>query len=483
MPRSHEVYQEPKACRNFLLKSASRFHLDFFSLMAALAVGSLEGPHVGAEEDSQRLLKTDSPEKQNALMLRVRSSQAWCLALMGTLALVLGAGLTYKSGVLGPPRSDVSPGPMEPSEGSGLIWLAKHVGKELPANFEDTMVSRGPTGLAAPSASKRSLRDIVRAIRIYRSRRKEESQKLNTANCVNTVWDMANFMGWAGLSIDALAIKGLCPDKADDKSCGATSVSLAVNLLWVLANAVQIPLWCLPSDAPLENSAQVGCVGTMATFFASILQITSDGLAMRTACDLGPKLEDFIPAVADFKAKVHARILDLKSQPFELPSQPRHQQSRNGTALLPPERWQDLRARFLQDIALLGPDETRKNELGACAMMTMQIVNDFPFLGIDVWSATMDCKKAATVNKLNKDYGLFQGDMPESTVKACTSDSLGIIGSFVNLATDIAVLISVCPGPKSRPKKLGRPLKHHTFFPYWVQRGSYSGRLFSEGFH
>ena len=65
---------------------------------------------------------------------------------------------------------------------------------------------------------------------------------------------MLNYVGYAGLAIDTLTLKGLCPDKAGDTSCSANVIALIADLTEVLSDAAQTPLWCLPD---LSLSPQV----------------------------------------------------------------------------------------------------------------------------------------------------------------------------------------------------------------------------------
>ena len=68
---------------------------------------------------------------------------------------------------------------------------------------------------------------------------------------------MLNYVGYAGLAIDTLTLKGLCPDKADDTSCSANAIALVADLAEILSNAAQTPLWCLP-DVSLSPQVDSG---------------------------------------------------------------------------------------------------------------------------------------------------------------------------------------------------------------------------------
>ena len=193
------------------------------------------------------------------------------------------------------------------------------------------------------------------------------------------------------------------------------------------------------------------CLVTMSAYFTSISQIIADALGEVPDCDLDPKLEDYIPAVADFSDRVNRRILELKSKSFPQPRPLSH----NGTkiAVLPADRWNSLEARILQDINDLGPDDARRNELGICAMSIMQVVNDYPSYAINIWSTVVDFAaktKLEEAKKYSNKVGLGLDKEYEDAVKVCVGDALGIVGSSVNLATDLAAILAVCPGPKSR---------------------------------
>jgi hypothetical protein len=112
----------------------------------------------------------------------------------------------------------------------------------------------------------------------------QESYKI--AQCLGAVYDVANSIGWAGLYIDAMSINGTCPDTEDDTTCSANAVGFVFNLIWVLNNAAQIPVWCV-ADFEENNTASksISCLVSMSLFLASALQITADGLAVKTDCE------------------------------------------------------------------------------------------------------------------------------------------------------------------------------------------------------
>ena len=243
-----------------------------------------------------------------------------------------------------------------------------------------------------------------------------------------------------------MAIPGLCPDKVDDKSCAANAVGVVFNLIWVIANAAQIPVWCLTRNMSADyESHSLSCLVTFSVFFASVFQITSDGLAARSDCTFSPEDDDngtdSIPGLHAFKARVRRRLRDLKEIARQKPS---HQFSapRNGnTSRLPPSRWMELQDRFLQDIAGLGPDETRAQEKGICGLIIAQTINDFPYTGTDIWATVNACSELNW--KTGEDYLAAQED--------CGAGAIAILADFVNLVTDIAVIIAACPA--RRPRK------------------------------
>ena len=61
-----------------------------------------------------------------------------------------------------------------------------------------------------------------------------------------------------------------------------------------------------------------------------------------------------------------------------------------------------MEARILQDIADLGLDDSRRIELGICAMSIMQVVNDYPSYAINIWSAVVDCAKKTKLEEAKK---------------------------------------------------------------------------------
>ena len=126
---------------------------------------------------------------------------------------------------------------------------------------------------------------VARAVNVHRTKiGPQEPYKI--AQCFGAVYDMANYIGWAGLNIDAMSINGTCPDTEDDTTCSANAVGFVFNLIWVLNNAAQIPVWCV-ADFEENNTASksISCLVSMSLFLASALQITADGLAVKTDCE------------------------------------------------------------------------------------------------------------------------------------------------------------------------------------------------------
>ena len=127
---------------------------------------------------------------------------------------------------------------------------------------------------------------VARAVNVHRRPVAGPTDPYTIAQCVGAVYDMANFIGWAGLNIDALSINGTCPDTEDDTTCSANAVGFLFNLMWVLNNAAQIPIWCVKGlDENSTMSKSITCLVSMSLFFASSLQITADGIAVKTDCE------------------------------------------------------------------------------------------------------------------------------------------------------------------------------------------------------
>eukprot|EP00439_Symbiodinium_sp_Y106_P056703 s2676_g7.t5 len=389
-------------------------------------------------------------------------SRSRCLVVIGTglaglagacliLAALVSAGFSrVSSGQIVSPVYDLGSAPEEGLDPLiGLSRLAELEGlPELPPEISE-IASIRPN--VSTEAAKRRLRDLGRAINFHRPTAMEE-QQYRMSQCVGATYDMATYLGWAGLNIDALAINSLCPDKADDKSCSAQAVGLIFNLFWVIANAAQIPVWCLARNMTNSYiSKSNACVVTFSVFFATVFQITSDGLTARADCDFSEDDDEdddarlLIPGIGAFKARVHRRLHELKLAAAQMPHHPVLSR-RNTSELpsrLPPNSWVKLQDRLLQDIADLGPDDTRAQEKGVCGLIIAQTINDFPYTGTDIWALLNSCSELNWKN--GSDYKVAQED--------CAAGALAVIADLVNLATDIAVIIAACLGPEQRPRK------------------------------
>lgn len=97
---------------------------------------------------------------------------------------------------------------------------------------------------------------------------------------------MANYIGWTALNIDAMRINGTCPDTGEDTICAANAVGFLFNLMWVLNNVAQIPVFCVSNFNQNDTTSKsITCLVSMSLFLASSLQITADGIAMKTDCE------------------------------------------------------------------------------------------------------------------------------------------------------------------------------------------------------
>mmetsp|Transcript_3436 Transcript_3436/g.6029 ORF Transcript_3436/g.6029 Transcript_3436/m.6029 type:complete len:121 (-) Transcript_3436:310-672(-) len=70
----------------------------------------------------------------------------------------------------------------------------------------------------------------------------------------------------------------------------------------------------------------------------------------------------------------------------------------------------------------------------------MQIINDFPYTGIDIWATVRDCEELTWK----------EGEAYNTTLEDCAADILAVFADFVNLATDLAVILATCPEEKYR---------------------------------
>ena len=406
-------------------------------------------------EDSHHLLEMERISSVGSAV----KSPSWCLVIGAGLAGLAGACLILAAFLW--PGSRVSSGELVPPiyglglvpEGSdplvALSRLAELEGlPELPPEIGEMASLHN----VSTEAAKRRLRDLGRAINFHRPTAMEQ-ESYRMSQCVGATYDMATYLGWAGLNIDAFAIEGLCPDKADDKSCSAQAVGLIFNLFWVIANAAQIPVWCLARNMTNSYISKTNaCVVTFSVFFATVFQMTADGLTARADCDFSEDDEDedddarlLIPGIGAFKARVRRRLHELNLAAAQMPHHPVLSR-RNRSDLpsrLPPNSWVKLQDRLLQDVAALGPDDTRAQEKGICGLIIAQTINDFPYTGTDIWALLNSCSELNWKN--GSDYKTAQED--------CAAGALAVIADLVNLATDIAVIIAACLGPEQRPRK------------------------------
>ena len=64
----------------------------------------------------------------------------------------------------------------------------------------------------------------------------------------------------------------------------------------------------------------------------------------------------------------------------------------------------------------------------------MQLVNDLPYTGVDVWAAVTDCGNAMERGRSAEDFN-----------EDCASDAFSIVSDLVNLVTDFLVVLIACP--------------------------------------
>ena len=76
-------------------------------------------------------------------------------------------------------------------------------------------------------------------------------------------------------------------------------------------------------------------------------------------------------------------------------------------------------------------DRNRALARGVCSMIIMQLANDLPYTGVDIWGAVLDCGSR---------FGRNVADYDED----CAADAFSIISDVVNLATDFLVILAAC---------------------------------------
>lgn len=269
--------------------------------------------------------------------------------------------------------------------------------------------------------SARRLNDVTRTTRHHRAQ--ELNREMSISQCFGAVYDMANYIGWAGLNVDALVHS--CPNADKNHNAYITCSSNAVDFVqaigWVLTNAAQIPDWCIPN---FKGHNANKCFVSMAFFATSSEEIAADGMAMEGDCQYlwaGHELGD---AVRQGYGISGGRRLRSKSSVGVLPLSP-----------LPPNPVDRLAA-HVAEIA----DDRRNYNLGVCSMAAMQLANDLAYTGIDMWATVQDCT--------SKDE-----DPSVDNIENCAGDILGIFADFPEVASDLAKIIASCPMPNDVPKE------------------------------
>lgn len=341
------------------------------------------------------------------------------------LAALIVFSLSPSSSVPKEPKEPPSE-PEPPAWDSGLRRFEKLVGHSLPQDFLERARRAGRGGdstLQTPAEALRQLR-VARTVKVQRPSGIGPTDPYRITQCVGTIYDAANFLGWAALNIDALSIRGTCPDKEGDTTCSANTVGLLFNLMWVVNNAAQIGVWCVRNFT--ENSTasrSLICLVNMALFLASTLQITSDGLAVAVDCSY-------------LHSSGLAEFFNVSTGPLPPRRIARRPSGKDGTvARLPRPPWG---RRLEADIEA----RTRGNQLGVCSMIVMQLVNDLPYTGVDVWAAVTDCGNAMERGRSAEDFN-----------EDCASDAFSIVSDLVNLVTDFLVVLIACP-EEQPPKEL-----------------------------
>ncbi len=66
-------------------------------------------------------------------------------------------------------------------------------------------------------------------------------------------------------------------------------------------------------------------------------------------------------------------------------------------------------------------------------MIVVQLANDLPYTGVDIWGAVMDCGTLTnrTLQQWNED---------------CAADAFSVISDIINLVTDFLVVYAACRG-------------------------------------
>ena len=134
-----------------------------------------------------------------------------------------------------------------------------------------------------------------------------------------------------------------------------------------------------------------------------------------------------------FQDLLEDRLAQLK--PRQLP--PKSELKASNVSSLPAPAWARLQERRRESRRLqadnLFPDENRDQERGVCSMIVVQLANDLPYTGVDIWGAVMDCGTLTnrTLQQWNED---------------CAADAFSVISDIINLVTDFLVVYAACRG-------------------------------------
>lgn len=125
------------------------------------------------------------------------------------------------------------------------------------------------------------------------------------------------------------------------------------------------------------------------------------------------------------------RLAQLK--PRQLP--PKSERKASNVSSLPAPAWARLRESRRLEADDLFPDETRAQARGVCSMISVQLANDLPYTGIDIWGAVKDCGTLTnrTLQQWNED---------------CAADAFSVISDIINLVTDFLVVYAACRFPE-----------------------------------
>ncbi|CAL1158533.1 unnamed protein product [Cladocopium goreaui] len=235
-----------------------------------------------------------------------------------------------------------------------------------------------------------------------------------------------------------MSINGTCPDTEDDTACAVNVVGFVFSLILVLNNAAQIPVWCV-ADFEKNNTASksINCLVSMSGFLAAALQITFDGLLVKTDCEY-LRSKDFLE-FDSFQEYLEDRIEQLKprkldsgdSGPGKNPGEPEKNEPRDANISTLPSLPALGTRRLNADLDVFVGDGNRALARGVCSLIIMQLANDLPYTGVDIWGAVLNCGSR---------FGRNIADYNED----CAADAFGIISDVVNLATDFLVILAAC---------------------------------------